>query len=50
MKATLDRDEDGKVIRKTGVMSVVLEDGEVRPGDPIAVELPAEPHVPLQPV
>lgn len=47
MKAVLDRDEDGKVIRKTGIMSIVLEDGEVRPGDPIEVELPAEPHVRL---
>jgi MOSC domain-containing protein YiiM len=31
-------------------MGVVLQDGEVRPGDPIEVELPAEPHVRLEPV
>jgi MOSC domain-containing protein YiiM len=48
MKATLDRDENGELIRKTGIMSIVLEDGEVKPGDSIEVELPAEPHVPLQ--
>jgi MOSC domain-containing protein YiiM len=50
MKAVLDRDEDGELVRKSGVMGVVLEGGEVRPGDPIEVELPAEPHVRLVPV
>jgi MOSC domain-containing protein YiiM len=50
MKAVLDRDADGELVRKSGVMGVVLEDGEVRPGDSIEVELPAEPHVPLSPV
>lgn len=50
MKATLDRDADGELVHKAGVMGVVLEGGEVRPGDPIAVELPAEPHVRLAPV
>ena len=50
MAATLRRDEKGGLIRKTGVMSVVLVDGEVQPGDPIRVELPPEPHRPLEPV
>ena len=50
MKAVLDRDADGELVRKSGVMGVVLQDGEVRPGDPIEVELPAEPHVRLEPV
>jgi MOSC domain-containing protein YiiM len=50
MKATLDRDQDGELVRKAGVMGVVLEGGDVRPGDPIEVELPAEPHVRLEPV
>ena len=50
MAATLDKDGDGNLIRKAGVMSVVLAGGEVRPGDAIAVELPAGPHRPLQPV
>jgi len=48
--AVLDRDAKGRVVRKAGVMSVVLEGGEVLPGDPIAVELPSEPHLPLAPV
>ena len=46
----LDRDAEGRVVRKAGVMSVVLEGGEVIPGDPILVELPPEPHLPLAPV
>jgi MOSC domain-containing protein YiiM len=50
MAATLDRDEQGNLVRKAGVMSVVLAAGEVRPGDPIRIELPAEPHRPLGPV
>jgi MOSC domain-containing protein YiiM len=49
-KAVLDRDENGKLIRKTGIMSIVVTGGEVRPGDPIRVELPAEPHNALEPV
>jgi MOSC domain-containing protein YiiM len=50
MAATLARDERGALVRKAGVMGVVLVDGEVRPGDPIHVDLPPEPHRPLQPV
>ena len=50
MKAVLDRDEQGRLVRKIGVMAIVLADGEIRPGDPISVELPPPPHVPLQPV
>jgi MOSC domain-containing protein YiiM len=48
--ATLGRDEHGGVIRKAGVMAIVLAGGEVRPGDPIEVELPPPPHRPLEPV
>jgi len=50
MSAVLDRDADGELVRESGVMGVVLEGGEVRPGDPIEVELPPEPHVRLEPV
>jgi hypothetical protein len=50
MKATLDRDADGGLVRKAGIMGVVVADGEVRPGDPVAVELPAEPHRRLEAV
>ncbi|GDY33028.1 MOSC domain-containing protein [Gandjariella thermophila] len=44
LAAVLDRDEEGNVVRKAGVMGVVLAGGEVRPGDPIHVELPDPPH------
>jgi MOSC domain-containing protein YiiM len=50
MSATLDRDSKGRLIRKAGVMGVVLSGGEVAPGDPITVEIPAGTHEPLQPV
>ena len=50
MKAVLDRAPDGALIRKAGIMSIVLAGGERAAGDPIAVELPAGPHRPLEPV
>jgi MOSC domain-containing protein YiiM len=50
MDAVLDKDADGNLIRKAGVMSIVLAGGEVRPGDPITVELPPLPHQALVPV
>jgi MOSC domain-containing protein YiiM len=50
MRATLDRDAEGNLIRKAGVMAVVLTDGDVRPGDAIEVILPPEPYRRLLPV
>jgi len=50
MAAVLDRDANGALIRKAGVMAIVLVRGTVRPGDTIRVELPPQPHTPLQPV
>ena len=50
MAATLDRDEEGNLVRKAGVMGVVVSGGEVRAGDAIRVELPPAPHRPLEPV
>jgi MOSC domain-containing protein YiiM len=44
MAATLARDAEGRLVRKAGVMSIVLSGGIVRPGDPIVVELPPAPH------
>ena len=44
MRAMLGRDADGQPVRKCGVMGVVLESGDVRAGDPIAVTLPAAPY------
>ncbi|MGE0259356.1 MAG: MOSC domain-containing protein [Alphaproteobacteria bacterium] len=50
MAATLDRDRDGNLIRKAGIMAIVVADGIVREGDPIRVELPPLPHHALVPV
>jgi MOSC domain-containing protein YiiM len=50
MAATLARDAEGNLVRKAGIMGIVLEGGEVREGDPIRVELPPLPHAPLSPV
>jgi MOSC domain-containing protein YiiM len=50
MAAVLDRDASGGLVRKAGVMGIVVRGGEVRPGDAIEVELPSEPHRPLEAV
>ncbi len=50
MAKVLDRDANGRVVRKTGVMAVVRRGGTVRPGDAIVVQLPETPHRPLEPV
>jgi len=50
MAATLDRAADGALIRKAGVMAVVLAGGILRPGDAIGVTLPAGQRLPLEPV
>jgi MOSC domain-containing protein YiiM len=50
MAAVLDRDTEENLIRKAGVMGIVLADGTVRPGDTIRVVLPATPHRVLLPV
>jgi MOSC domain-containing protein YiiM len=50
MQACLGVAPDGGRIRKTGVMGIVLQDGDVGPGDAIRVELPVGPHKTLVPV
>jgi len=44
LAAMLDRDAQGQLVRKTGVMGVVLEGGAVQAGDAVRVALPAAPH------
>lgn len=48
MHAVLGRDAQGNLVRKAGVMAIVLAGGEVRPGDAVGVELPPPPHRPLE--
>lgn len=43
MKAVLDRDEEGNLIRKAGIMGIVIAGGEIRTGDKIVATLPEEP-------
>ena len=50
MAAVLGRDADGALVRKAGIMGIVLTSGEVQPNDLIHVEMPPEPHQPLKPV
>jgi MOSC domain-containing protein YiiM len=50
MAATLGRDAEGNLVRKSGIMGVVLISGEVRSGNPIRVEPPPLPWRPLAPV
>ena len=48
--AVLGRDLEGRLIRKAGVMAIVIAGGDVTAGDLIAVELPAGKQCPLLPV
>lgn len=50
MAATLARGVDGSLVRKAGVMAIVITGGGVRPDDPIRVALPPQPYQPLGPV
>ena len=48
LKAVVDKDADGKIVRKAGVMSIVLAGGVVKPGDAIKMRLPPLPHEKLE--
>ncbi|MEM6520075.1 MAG: MOSC domain-containing protein [Cyanobacteria bacterium P01_C01_bin.70] len=47
MQAVRDRHPEGELIRKAGIMGVVIASGVVTPGDHIRIVLPPEPHQPL---
>ncbi|MBV1776126.1 MOSC domain-containing protein [Burkholderiaceae bacterium DAT-1] len=49
LAAVLEKKEDGTLVRKAGVMGIVLQSGTVEPGDAIEIELPSV-HLPLAPV
>lgn len=44
LKAVVDKDANGDIVRKAGVMAIVLAGGVVKPGDVISVRLPPLPH------
>lgn len=50
MKAVLDKDESGNLIRKSGIMGIVLEEGVINTGDEISIELPTKPFIKLEKV
>jgi hypothetical protein len=50
LKQVLGQDEAGGLVRKAGVMGIVLTGGTIAPGDAIGVVLPTGPPVPLEPV
>jgi MOSC domain-containing protein YiiM len=50
MAAVLERDEEGRLVRKAGVMAVVVAGGVVAVRDAVAIELPAGVRRPLEPV
>jgi MOSC domain-containing protein YiiM len=50
MAAVLGRDARGNMVRKAGVMAVVVTDGAVRPGDAVCAVLPEPPYRGLRPV
>lgn len=50
LKQMLGRDEAGEIVRRAGVMSVVVRGGVVRQGDGVTAVLPAGDPVDLQPV
>lgn len=48
LAAVLDRTPEGDVLRKAGIMTVVLAGGIVRAGDAIRTILPEQPFLPLE--
>jgi MOSC domain-containing protein YiiM len=48
LKQVVGRDAEGRPRFRSGIMSVVVTGGVVRPGDPVKVVLPDGPHLPLE--
>ena len=48
LAAVLDKGPNGEVVRKSGIMTVVLNGGCARAGDAISVKLPDPPFLPLE--
>jgi MOSC domain-containing protein YiiM len=48
LSAVLEKTKSGKLIRKTGIMTIARTGGIVRPGDGIQAVLPPLPHAQLE--
>lgn len=47
LAAVLSRSEDGRLLRKCGIMGIVAQSGRVAPGDMFSISPPDGPHVAL---
>ncbi|WP_306212421.1 MOSC domain-containing protein [Actinoplanes sp. RD1] len=47
LKEVLGRDRSGRVVRRAGIMAVVVRGGVVAPGAPVVAEVPTGAHRPL---
>lgn len=47
LNAVLGRNDTGQIVRKAGIMGVVVHGGPIKPGDTIDVRLPTGPRHPL---
>lgn len=48
LHAVLDRDAEGGLVRKAGIMGIVSQGGRVQRDDAIRIELPPLPHIKLE--
>ncbi len=48
LNAVLDKDEAGNLIRKAGIMGIVLQSGTLKKGDKIQIQLPSKPYQKLE--
>ena len=46
--AVLDKTPDGELIRKSGVMAIVISGGIIKPNDFIKIQFPEKPHKKLE--
>lgn len=50
LNALIFKNTEGEIIRKPGVMAIVLEGGKIQKDDKIVVKLPKKPFLALEPV
>lgn len=48
LKAVLDRDADGGLVRKAGIMGIIIHGGMVKADDEVRAVLPPKPHHKLE--
>ena len=47
LKEVFYKNEEGELVRRAGVMGIILEGGIVKPNDEMVIDLPPKPHLPL---